>query len=378
MSIATQISRIQGEKSRIAIKLSDMGLAESTANLETLADAIEDIPNKGTVTATVRQGESYTIPKGYHNGSGTVTGLDNPEVDASKYMLQTKPVTPTKKQQSITPDQGYYGLSAVTVNAIPAAYQDVTQVDATAENVLVNKKIVTKDGTVVAGTMPNNGSAGCTLDEATGSYTIPKGYHDGTGTVAYIPAELDVTPSKQSQTFNAYGELYVKVNVDAIPSTYLDTTDTNNHKGSSNLTASGATVSVPAGYYPSGASKDVQYGQLPTPNVSFNKVTGVITASLDMANGAEGYIDIYQTNEKTFTLPVINDEYDLKASGVTVTVPAGYYPTDTQKSVSYYGNFTATLDPLDNLSYRDTIGSYVDDVHITIDETNLVAELAKI
>ena len=157
MSIASEISRIQGEKSKIAIKLSDMGLVESTANLATLANAITNIENQGAISATVRQGESYPIPAGYHNGSGVVIGLDNPEADASKYLLQSKTVTPDKSQHSITPDQGHYGLSSVTVNAIPAAYQDVTQVSATASDVLSGKKIVTKDGTVVVGEIPNYG-----------------------------------------------------------------------------------------------------------------------------------------------------------------------------------------------------------------------------
>lgn len=32
------------------------------------------MPNNGAVTETVTAGQTYTIPAGYHNGSGTVTG----------------------------------------------------------------------------------------------------------------------------------------------------------------------------------------------------------------------------------------------------------------------------------------------------------------
>ena len=157
MSIASQVARIKGEKSRLGIKLSEMGLASQTDKLETMVDAVEGIVDNGAVTATVRQGESYTIPPGYHNGGGTVLALDNPEQDASKYLLQTKKTTPTKSQQSVTPDQGYYGLSSVTVERIPDAYQDTSQVTATAKDVLGGKTIVTPDGTLVAGEIPKVG-----------------------------------------------------------------------------------------------------------------------------------------------------------------------------------------------------------------------------
>lgn len=221
MSISTEISRIQTDRNTIRAKLVEMGMATSTANLDALATAIDGLINQGAVSVTVKEGETYTIPKGYHNGSGTVSGVSG----GGNYTLQSKAATPTKKQQSITPDSGYYGLSDVTVAPIPDAYQDVSSVTATAEDVLTGKMFVLADGTVAAGTMVNNGAVSKTLDATTITYTIPKGYHSGTGTVKIVLETKTVTPTKASQDITpTSGKVLSKVTVGPIPDAYQDVT----------------------------------------------------------------------------------------------------------------------------------------------------------
>lgn len=181
MTIADELSRIQTDRDTIRAKLTSLGLADSTSDLDDCATAVSNIINVGAVSATVKEGETYTIPKGYHNGSGSVAGVSG----GGNYTLQAKTVTPTKAQQNVTSDDGYYGLSSVTVAAIPTTYQDVTSVTATATDVLANKIIVTKDGKVTTGTMKNNGAVSASINalEST-SYTIPAGYHSGSGKVS--------------------------------------------------------------------------------------------------------------------------------------------------------------------------------------------------
>lgn len=222
MSTATEITRIQTARNTIRDKAVELGIAASTSKLDALATAINGITNCGAVTATVQEGATFTIPQGYHNGSGTVSGV----AGGGSYNLQSKTVTPTKNQQSITPDSGYYGLSDVTVGAIPEAYQNVSSVNATAADVLANKVIVTADGTVTAGTMPNNGAVTKTLDTATTSYTIAKGYHSGSGKVSITTETKSVTPTKSAQTVTpTTGKVLSSVSVAAIPANYIDTTD---------------------------------------------------------------------------------------------------------------------------------------------------------
>lgn len=224
MSTATEISRLTDARNLIRDKLIDLGLATSTSKLDALADAIDGIANRGAISATVQEGDTYTIPAGYHNGSGTVSGV----AGGGNYTLQSKSITPTKNQQSVTPDSGYYGLSDVTVAAIPEAYQNVSSVTAAAGDVLAGKVIVTATGASVTGTMANNGAVSKVLSAATGnqSYTVPAGYHNGSGTVSIVLETKSVTPTTSSQdVVPTTGKVLSKVTVGAIPSNFADTTD---------------------------------------------------------------------------------------------------------------------------------------------------------
>lgn len=223
MSTSTEITRLTSARNTIRNKMVALGLGASTDLLDDLADEIDSITNQGAVSATVQEGDTYTIPAGFHNGSGTVSGVGG----GGNYTLQSKSVTPTKSQQSVTADSGYYGLSGVTVGAIPEAYQDVSSVTAGAGDVLATKVIVTANGTVTAGTMTNNGAVSKTLDATTDnqSYTVPSGFHNGSGTVQIVLEEKSATPTTSSQNITpTSGKVLSKVTVAAIPGKYGDTT----------------------------------------------------------------------------------------------------------------------------------------------------------
>ena len=105
------------------------------------------MPNNGAVEGYISdKTQPYTIPAGYHDGSGSV-GIATAEADkliASNIKDgvsilgvtgtyageltkgQTKTVTPTKDGFTVTQDQGYDYLASVVVNPIPYAVTDNT------------------------------------------------------------------------------------------------------------------------------------------------------------------------------------------------------------------------------------------------------------
>lgn len=270
MSIATELSRISADRNTIRAKLVELGMATNADNLTKLAAAIEDIVNRGAISVTVQEGDTYTIPAGYHNGSGTVSGV----AGGGNYTLQSKNVTPTKKQQSVTPDTGFYGLSDVTVAPIPDAYQDVSSVNAAAADVLTGKIYVTAAGVVTTGTMPNNGAVSQTLDAITVSYTVPKGYHNGTGTVKITLETKTVTPTKSSQTVTpTAGKLLSQVTVEPIPAEYITTTD---------ATAKAAEILDGKTAYVNGTKVE---GSMPSNGVMNKTIDGMTTTSVNIPAG---------------------------------------------------------------------------------------------
>ena len=104
------------------------------------------MPNRGAVTGTIStKAGTYTIPQGYHDGSGnvsissteqakiiatnirqgiTILGVEGSMSGQEDMNAQAKSATPTFSSQVISPDTGYNCLSQVTVNPITVTYSD--------------------------------------------------------------------------------------------------------------------------------------------------------------------------------------------------------------------------------------------------------------
>lgn len=106
------------------------------------------MPNRGAVSGKIStKAGAYTVPQGYHDGSGKVTidsteqakliptnvregvtilGVEGTMSGSEDMKPQSKSVTPKASAQTVLPDEDYNCLSQVEVAAIPYAVSDNT------------------------------------------------------------------------------------------------------------------------------------------------------------------------------------------------------------------------------------------------------------
>ena len=147
VDMSTHLSEVNSKQQELDNLQNTVGQATATAD-KILKDytAYKDgqlitgtMANNGAVLANLNAGASYMIPAGYHNGSGKVTA-----------------------------------------NSLASQ----TSANATATQIL-SGQTAWVNGSKVTGTMVNNGAITKTLN-AGASYTIPAGYHNGTGKITAI------------------------------------------------------------------------------------------------------------------------------------------------------------------------------------------------
>lgn len=206
----------------------------------------------------------------------------------------------------------------------------------------------------------------------------------GTPTLQTITKSYTPTESQQTETITA-GSGYdgieeVDVTVNAISSTYVGSGIT--RRDSTDLSASGATVSVPSGYYASNASKAVSNGTEGTPTATKGTVSNhAVTVTPSVTNSA-GYISGGTHNGTAVSVSaseLVSGTYTVDSSGTkdvtnyaSASVPSGTAGTPSA-SKGAVSNHALTVTPSVTNTTGWITGSTKTGTAVTVSASELVS-----
>lgn len=267
---------------------------------------------------------------------GFVTG------GASGAVLQSKTVSPSESAQTIKADNGYDGLSQVTVNAVSRTYvgSGVTKKSAATYTPGTSDQNIAS-GQYLNGTQPIKGDnnltagnikSGVSIFGVSGTYTGSSS--GGSGSVSL--QSKTVSPSESTQTVkpdSGYGGLS-QVTVNAISTTYVGSGVTK--KAAATYTPSTSNQTIAASQYLNGAQTIKGDANLVAGNiksgVSIFGVTGTYAGSSSGSSSGSNNVEAYHV---TSTSPSVS----FKTSSGTIKI-WGY---GTMTSQSSWGGQTTSL-----------------------------------
>ena len=162
-------------------------------------------------------------------------------------------------------------------------------------------------------------------------------------TAPNLQAKTNISPTESSQTIeadNGYDGLS-SVQINAISSSYVGSGIT--RRSSTDLSASGATVTVPAGYYASQATKAISNGTAGTPTATKGTVSNHSVSVTPSVTNSAGYISGGTKNGTAVTVTVSELESgnkEITANGTNIDV-SGYstvsvaVPSGSSKNIQY-------------------------------------------
>lgn len=135
--------------------------AQTVVNAGTYVTGNVNVAAVPTETKNITSNGTHTPASGKYFSSVTV------QVPSEEFTTQTKTITPTKSQQTVVPDNGYDGLSSVTVDAIPNEYITTSDANAVAAD-LAEGKTAYVNGQKITGTHTcSTGGGGIDTSDAT-------------------------------------------------------------------------------------------------------------------------------------------------------------------------------------------------------------------
>ena len=249
-------------------------------------------------------------------------------------------------------------ISKIILNGV--TQMDVTQDTVASTNLLSGYTATKNDGTKVSGAyvppsaptlQSKTKTYTPTTSQQTETITADSGY-DGLEevdiTVNAIQTETkSATPSETAQTITpSSGKYLSSVSVGAIASDYVGSGIT--QRSSSDLTASGATVTVPSGYYSAQASKSVASGTEGTPTATKGTVSNHSISVTPSVTNTTGYVTGGTVNGTAVTVSaseLVSGTKSITGNGTGIDV-TNYASVDVNVSSVPLPFFTATLNDI--------------------------------
>ena len=332
-------------------------------------DALSDV----TVNAIQTETKSVTANGTYNPTSGKYFSSVTVDVPSETFNTQTKTVTPTESTQTISPDNGYDGLSQITVNPIPSNYvgSGVTTKSAATITPSTSVQTAVSAGTYVTGDIKvaamTNGELNTPTVSASGLVTASiktSGYLDTSKTSTLqltTKGATTITPSTSVQTVVASGTYTTgDIKVAAMPSGALDTPSVS---GSGLVTASIAT----SGYLADTETKTLQLNTKSATTITPSTST---QTAITAGTYATGNIIVSAMPNGALSELTINESTGLVTSGVTTS---GYISNSATKTLQLNIKSAATITPTTTDQTID-VGQYLVGTQTIQGDANLIPE----
>ena len=217
------------------------------------------------------------------------------------------------------------------INNLPEPGPDLPELtnEGSASDLLQGKELVDGEGNKVVGTMPNQGAKTASLDTTATSYTIPEGYHNGSGKVSITTETKTVTPSTTTQSITpSTGKVLSSVTVNAVPTVARANTVMSTTVNSTNATATITASNDQSTGYVEGSEETT------TATVALSANGAKVTATIndgDKINAIEKSVATAARAATTLTSAVENSTLKFTATNSQTT---GYVTADTTKNTA--------------------------------------------
>lgn len=293
-----------------------------------------------TVNAVPTETKSVTSNGTYNPTSGKYFSSVTVNVPAEEFNTQTKTVTPTESTQTVSPDNGYDGLSTVTVNPISSTYVGSAVPTKGATTITPNSNSQTAisfgtyaTGDVIVSAVPTETKS----ITANGTYTPSDGKYFSSVSVSVVGDTFDtqektVTPTESGQVIgpDAGYDGLSSVTVGAISSTYVGSGIT--RKSAATITPSESVQTIAANQYLTGVQT---ISAIPSDYVG-SDVTRKSAATITPTE-SEQVIPSGQYLEGTQTISAIPSNY--VGSGVTTKGTTTIMPSTSEQTAVSAGTY---------------------------------------